>query len=118
MGHDPEATAILPDRTEAHTEVDGAEVGTNAASPKAIAEAAAGSSLGPLDSAGDGRPSNWATASHRTQLPPTAAEALGKSDLARSRMFHVFLLAYLHEGGEDLFYDGKLADLFAEVESK
>ena len=58
-------------------------LGTEAASPKALAEAAAGSA----DS--QARPSNWATASQRTPTP-TAAEALDKSDLARSRMFHIF----------------------------
>ncbi len=59
-------------------------VGTEAASPKALADAAA---VGSSDS--HARGSNWATASHRTPNP-TAAEALDKSDLARSRMFHIF----------------------------
>ncbi len=70
--------------TEAHTDIDATEVGTQAASPKAIADAAA---VGSAEL--EARPSNWATASHRT-MPPTAAEALDRSDLVRSKAFHVF----------------------------
>ena len=53
------------------TVIDGSEVGTQAATPKALAE-----------------PSRWATASRGQQR--SAAEVLDKSDLRRSRMFHVF----------------------------
>ena len=86
--------AVPADRTESlqtprgeHTDIDGTELGTQAASPKALADAAAGSSSAATE-IGVPRPSGWATASHRPA--PTAAEALDKSDLARSRVFHVF----------------------------
>jgi eukaryotic-like serine/threonine-protein kinase len=76
-----------PDATDGeHTAIDATEVGTQAASPKALAEAAGGSHG--ATALGTARPSAWATASHRSG--PTAAEALDRSDLARSRMFHVF----------------------------
>ena len=64
--------------------MDATELGTQAASPKALADAAAVGSHGTPSTA---TPS--VTASHRTPTP-TAAEALDKSDLARSRMFHMF----------------------------
>jgi len=70
-----------------HTEIDSTELGTQAASPKALAEAAVGSADA-ITELGAAKPSGWATASHRPQ--PTAAEALDKSDLARSHRFHVF----------------------------
>ena len=74
---------------EPHTEIDVTEVGTEAASPKALADAAGGgtqiSELG-----GAARPSAWGTASNNRTSPPTAAQALDKSDLARSKMFHLF----------------------------
>jgi eukaryotic-like serine/threonine-protein kinase len=69
----------------AATEIEGTELGTQAASPKALADAAVSTQQG--ESA---KPSLWATASHRTPNPTTAAEVLDKSDLARSRMFHLF----------------------------
>ena len=65
------------------TEIDGTELGTQAASPKALADAAASTQQG------EAKPSVWPTSSQRTPSP-TAAEALDKSDLARSRMFHAF----------------------------
>ena len=68
------------------TEVQPEELGTQAASPKALADAVA-------DAPGhdSARPGAWATASHRTPEPTTAAaSALDKSDLARSHAFHVF----------------------------
>ncbi len=56
---------------------------TEAAGPKALAEAAASSN--------GSQASAWATASHRTPVPTgTAAQALDRSDLARSRVFHIF----------------------------
>jgi serine/threonine-protein kinase len=67
----------------AATDIDATEVGTRAASPKALADAAAHTS------GNEAKPSLWPTASHRTPAP-LAAEALDKSDLARSRMFHIF----------------------------
>jgi len=67
----------------AATEIEGDELGTQAASPKALADAAASTHQN------DVKPSLWPTASQRTPSP-TAAEALDKSDLARSRMFHIF----------------------------
>jgi len=83
VAQDQEQTEVLPDKTAAHTDVDATEVGTQAASPKALADAAVGS-----HGQTEARPSNWATASRGT--PPTAAEALDKSDLQRSRAFHIF----------------------------
>src|SRR5688500_19869654 len=71
-----------------HTEVDASEVGTQAASPKALADAASGSH-GQTES-GAAKPTAWATASNQRTSPTTAAQALDKSDLARSRMFHIF----------------------------
>ncbi len=72
-----------------HTEIDATEVGTQAASPKAFADAATKGSHGATET-GLGRPSAWGTASNNRTPHPTAAEALDKSDLARSQMFHVF----------------------------
>jgi serine/threonine-protein kinase len=63
------------------TDIDATEIGTQAASPKALADAAAHTS------SHEAKPSLWPTSSHKT---PLAADALDKSDLARSRMFHVF----------------------------
>jgi serine/threonine-protein kinase len=77
-----EPTVQLGDEGAA-TEIEGDELGTQAASPKALADAAISTQLG------DAKPSLWPTASQRTPSP-TAAEALDKSDLARSRMFHLF----------------------------
>nr|MBA3500823.1 serine/threonine protein kinase [Deltaproteobacteria bacterium] len=61
------------------------EAGTQAASPKALADAAvAAGSHGHTGA----HPSGWATASSRPVL--TAGEALDKSDLPRMRVFHMF----------------------------
>ena len=63
------------------TEVQPEELGTQAASPKALAEVVVHESA---------RPSGqWAASTHRTPMP-TAAAVLDKSDLARSHAFHVF----------------------------
>jgi len=89
---DRERTVSLPDKTEApgaHTDIDHTEIGTQAASPKALSDAAAIGSHGQTELGGEARPSNWATASQRTS-PPTAAEALDKSDLRRAHVFHIF----------------------------
>jgi serine/threonine-protein kinase len=68
------------------TAVEPEELGTQAASPKALADAVA--EVAGHDSA---RPPGWATASHRTPEPTTAAaSALDKSDLARNHAFHMF----------------------------
>ena len=72
-----DATAVDPDLTEAG--------GTQAASPKALSEAAA--ALGSHESLAKNS-GNW-TASQRTPQP-TAAAVLDKSDLARSKVFHIF----------------------------
>ena len=66
------------------TEIEGEELGTQAASPKALADAAHATQ--------EAKPSLWPTASQRTPSP-TAAEAFDKSDLARSRAFHLFGMA-------------------------
>ena len=75
---------VEPTQADA-TDADATEAGTEAASPRALAEVAAmGSHAQP--SGHESKPTGWATASHR----PTAAQALDRSDLARSRMFHMF----------------------------
>jgi eukaryotic-like serine/threonine-protein kinase len=68
--------ADLPDETQ---------LGTQAASPRALADVATGSRATELQ---DARPSAWATASGRPAA--TAAEALERSDLSRMRVFHTF----------------------------
>ena len=83
-----ESRATIPivqsDATEA--ELSGAtQVGTQAASPHAIAEVATGSRASSMQ---DGRPSSWGTAAARPVT--TAAEALDRSDLSRMRAFHTF----------------------------
>ena len=78
-----------PTHVHEHTEIDATEVGTQAASPKAMADAAAGPH-GATESGPLGRPTAWATASNNRTPHPTAAEAFDKSDLARSHMFHIF----------------------------
>jgi eukaryotic-like serine/threonine-protein kinase len=104
VAQDREPTVSLAERTAAHTEVDVTELGTQAASPKALADAAAVDSGHP--DAGMTKASAWATASQRTS-PPTAAEALDKSDLARSNMFHTFgVLAPLGALGLSLLIGG------------
>ena len=61
------------------------EAGTQAASPKALAEAAvAAGSQGQTGA----HPSGWATASSRPVM--TAGEALDRSDAPRMRVFHMF----------------------------
>jgi len=72
-----------------HTAIDATEVGTQAASPKAMADAAAHVSSAGTEIA-EARPSGWATASNNRTPHPTAAEALDRSDLVRSHMFHIF----------------------------
>jgi serine/threonine-protein kinase len=79
---DPDATEADPAARERGD--DTVELATQAASPTALAEAAAQ----PAGTTGDARPSVWATASHRPV--PTAAEALDRSDLRRMRAFHTF----------------------------
>ena len=64
--------------------VEGTQAGTQAARRTALAEAAAAATPQPRTSS-----SNWPT---RTSSP-TAAQALDKSDLARSNMFHLFGVA-------------------------
>ena len=88
---DPDATHDAePGATAVDPEPD--ELGTEAASPRALAVVGAPppSSHGQAGQIGyaDTKPSAWATASARSV--PTAAEALDKSDLPRMRMFHLF----------------------------
>ncbi|MEO8554068.1 MAG: serine/threonine-protein kinase, partial [Kofleriaceae bacterium] len=73
---------------------------TEAAGPKALAEALAGSN--------DAHPSAWATSSHRTPVPSaTAAAALDRSDLKRSNAFHTFgILAPIGAIGFSLLIGG------------
>jgi hypothetical protein len=61
------------------------QLGTQAASPRALADVAVGSRSTELQEA---RPTGWATASGRPVA--TAAEALDRSDLSRMRAFHTF----------------------------
>ncbi len=80
------------DRTEAdgHAPEDLAEDtehATQAASPSAMAQAAAAAGLSSPTPHGEPKP-GWATASVRPA--PTTAEALDRSDLPRMRMFHRF----------------------------
>ncbi|MDQ3298241.1 MAG: serine/threonine protein kinase [Myxococcota bacterium] len=88
-----EPTEVLPERQregdpERLASVDDTEVGTQAASPHALAEApAAGRTTASTDIL-EPKPSAWATASVRPV--PTAGEALDRSDLPRMRMFHLF----------------------------
>jgi serine/threonine-protein kinase len=77
-------TADLSDTEPAATNVDATGLGTEAASPKALAEVAAAGSDAATGHQ-DAKPSGWATASR-----PTAAQALDRGELARLRMFHAF----------------------------
>ncbi|HEY5951588.1 MAG TPA: serine/threonine-protein kinase [Kofleriaceae bacterium] len=72
-----------------HTHVDATEVGTEAASPKALADLAAGGSTVATEVA-EAKPSAWGTASNNRTPHPTAAQAFDKSDLVRSNVFHIF----------------------------
>jgi serine/threonine-protein kinase len=72
---------VPADPTSEATEVQGSQAGTQAATPKALAEISHQSS--------EAKPSVWATAS-RGPAPSNAAEVLDRSDLTRSRMFHLF----------------------------
>ena len=78
-----EPTVQLGDEVAA-TEIEGEELGTQAASPKALADAAHATQ--------EAKPSLWPTTSQRTPSP-TAAEAFDRSDLARSQAFHLFGMA-------------------------
>jgi serine/threonine-protein kinase len=69
----------VPDHGE-QTEIDATQLGTQAASPKALADAAASLTDDPKASMWPSRQTN----------PPTAADAFDKSDLARSQTFHIF----------------------------
>ena len=71
-----------PDPTEADPR-DDTEIGTHAASPRAIAEAVAASHHPTADQ----KPTGLATGS---RLAPTAAEAMDKSDVPKMRVFHLF----------------------------
>ncbi len=84
-----EPTLAISGAQAEHTQIDATELGTQAASPKALADAAAVSD-GAHTSAADPKPTNWATASNNRSAHPTAAQAFDKSDLARSNMFHIF----------------------------
>jgi serine/threonine-protein kinase len=76
---------VEADPTEADPR-DETEVGTHAAGPRAIAEAIAASEHPTADQ----KPAGLATAS---RPPPTAAEAMEKSDVPRMRVFHLFGIA-------------------------
>src|SRR5262245_11796714 len=67
---------------------DDTDLGTEAASPHAIAEAAAAAGSFAQTQHAELKPSGWATASAR--VLPTAADALDRSDLPRMRVFHIF----------------------------
>src|SRR5690242_10401259 len=69
------------------TAIDGeTEAGTEAATPKALAEIKAASS-GSGTGLAEARPTGWGTAAGPQR---SAAEVLDKSDQSRSRMFHLF----------------------------
>jgi serine/threonine-protein kinase len=80
---DPGQTAVDPE-----PDPDPEELGTQAASPHALAVAGAPPGSQAQTGYSEAKPSAWATASARTL--PTAAQALDKSDLPRMRMFHLF----------------------------
>jgi eukaryotic-like serine/threonine-protein kinase len=84
-----EPTQVLSRDPDERTQIDATEVGTQAASPKAISDAAAAGSHHQTDP-GEAKPTGWATASNNRSAHPTAAQAFDKSDLARSNMFHIF----------------------------
>jgi hypothetical protein len=84
-----EPTQALSQDPGEHTQIDATEVGTQAASPKAISDAAADGSQAQTE-AGQAKPTAWATASNNRSASPTAAQAFDKSDLVRSNMFHIF----------------------------
>jgi hypothetical protein len=69
-----------------HTEIDTTAVGTQAASPKALAQVLADAAQA-QPTVSIAKPSVWPT---NRAAKPTAAEAFDASDLARNRMFHVF----------------------------
>src|SRR5437870_2045277 len=64
------------------------DAGTQAASPRALAEVAAESAKGSNAAATVARHSGWGTNSARSI--PSAVEALERADLPRMRVFHVF----------------------------
>jgi eukaryotic-like serine/threonine-protein kinase len=74
---------VLSDATQVDPPHDATELGTQAASPHAIAEVASGS----RNPEQDARPSGLGTASRPVT---TAAEALDRTDLWRMRSFHIF----------------------------
>ncbi|MDB4953558.1 MAG: serine/threonine protein kinase [Myxococcales bacterium] len=87
------------------TEIEPTELGTEAASPKAIAEAVVAGSVAATAIA-EPRPSGWITAQGSHQRP-TAAEALDRGELSRLRMFHAFgVLAPLGAIGMSLLIGG------------
>jgi hypothetical protein len=69
------------------TNIDPTEIGTEAATPKAIADHSASASA--ATGLQEPRPSGWITAQGSHQRP-TAAEALDRGELARLRVFHAF----------------------------
>jgi eukaryotic-like serine/threonine-protein kinase len=85
-----EPTQALSRDPDEHTHIDATEVGTQAASPKAMADAAVGGSSHAHTEAGEAKPTGWATASNNRSAHPTAAQVFDKSDLVRSNMFHIF----------------------------
>ena len=86
------------------TEVDDATgLGTKAETPKALVEARVAGS-GANTGLAEAKPTGWATASRG---PRSAAEVLDKSDLSRSRMFHLFgILAPLGAIGMSILIGG------------
>jgi serine/threonine-protein kinase len=85
----PEFGGVPAEPTEhlaGDTAIQGSELGTEAATPKALAEAAQGSHNSTQFAVA--KPTGWATASRGH--PHSAAEVLDKSDLKRSRIFFTF----------------------------
>jgi hypothetical protein len=81
----------------------GEEAGTQAASPRAMADGAAGSQV--ATSVPEIKPTQWATASKGPG--PTAAQALDHADMPRMRVFHLFgILAPLFAIGLSLMIGG------------
>lgn len=84
---DAENTEALSGHTDANTEIDATDVGTEMASPKALATGRASD-----PAMREARPSASSMPLQRSHgsNPSTAAKALDKSDLRRNNMFHVF----------------------------
>jgi hypothetical protein len=92
------------------SEIDSEDAGTQAASPRALAEVAVEVDIGKGSNAATeaiAKPSNWGT--HSARSVPSAAEAMEKADLPKMRVFHIFgMFAPLTAIGLSLLIGGNL----------